>query len=201
MRRWGSEMGKMGLALAFPWLSKEENWILSSSTMPLWAPPPYSTHSSWTKKHLVSFSWLFFFPSFLGSGFNYHLALGKCAAPSFSRVGWQEGLSTWRELPTLLGCYSDMPTQEEGLVRASLRFETPRTAGCQLVVREGQYSRQHCSGLGYTLHKVTSCIFEVWDQYYLLQQSRFGRQMAFSLEFALQESRIMISAWIMACLV
>lgn len=37
-----------------------------------------------------------------------------------------------------------------------------------------------------TLYIVTNCIFEVY-QYYLLQRSGVGRQIAFSLEFILQE--------------
>lgn len=53
-------------------------------------------------------------------------------------AGLAAGLSALRELPMLLGCHSDVPTQEEGWVSVNAHFETPHIAGCQLVIREGQ---------------------------------------------------------------
>ena len=97
----------------------------------------------------------------------------------------------------LLGCHSDAPAQEEGWVSVNPHFETPRVAGCQLVVREGQ----DCLSLAlkrtwvhFTLSKV-NCIFEVLYQYYLLRYSRVGLEgnLPFPLNSFCRNIGIMIS--------
>lgn len=157
--------------------------------MHLSAAPPYSTHGSRTNRHLVYFSWLFFFfffVSFLGSGFNYQLALGKCAALGHgSRAG--SGFVCIKGAPHAAGMPLWCTHSGGGL------------GECQRTLWDTTHSRMSAGDQGRpglplisikvdmgTLYIVTNCIFEVY-QYYLLQRSGVGRQIAFSLEFILQE--------------